>query len=174
MDKYTYIENILSSDRQDYIEKYAKFGICNFENTNSIVKENGKQRGYNIPFINEKNPNIGRDIVSISKSMMKKNGSELKSIIRNRLVYTEPHPPFGEEDTKELIHRDLPDDDYWVILYFVNDVVEHKPFELHMDNGETIPFYAKKGSALIFDGRIPHSNGYSINENRYTININVK
>ena len=46
---------------------------------------------------------------------------ELKSTIRNRLVYTEPHPPFGEEDTKELIHRDLPDDDYWVILYFVND-----------------------------------------------------
>ena len=43
-----------------------------------------------------------------------------------------------------------------------------------MNNGEVIPFYAKKGSALIFNGKIPHSNGYSIDEDRYTININVK
>jgi len=167
---YSYVENILPPDRQNYIEEYAK---SNTSESASIVNEGGKQKGYNIPFINEKNPSIGKDIVHMSKSMMKKNGRGLKSIIRNRLVYTEPHPPFGEEDTKDLIHRDLPDDDYWVILYFVNDVVEHKPFELHMDSGERIPFYAKKGSALIFDGRIPHSNGYSVDGDRYTININV-
>lgn len=174
MDKYLYIDNVLPLDRQNYIEEYAKFGICNFENTDSIVKKDGKQKGYNIPFINEKNPNIAKDVVYISKFMLAHVNQKLKSIIRNRLVYTEPHPPFGEKDTKELIHRDLPDNDYWVILYFVNDVVEHKPFELHMNNGETIPFYAKKGSALIFDGRIPHSNGYSINEDRHTLNLNVK
>ena len=170
MKTHKYVENILSSDRQDYIEEYAKSTAYELA---SIVNEGGKQKGYNIPFINEKNPNIGKDIVHISKSMMSENNGKLTSIIRNRLVYTKPHPPFGEEDTKELIHRDLPDDDYWVILYFVNDVVEHKPFELHMDSGERIPFYAKKGSALIFDGRIPHSNGYSVDGDRYTININV-
>ena len=52
---------------------------------------------------------------------MSENNCRLTSIIRNRLVFTiVPHPPFGEEDTKDLIHRDLPDDDYWVILYFVH------------------------------------------------------
>lgn len=174
MDKYIYIDNVLPLDRQNYIEEYAKFGICNFENTDSIVKKDGKQKGYNIPFINEKNPNIAKDVVYISKFMLAHVNEKLNSIIRNRLVYTEPHPPFGEKDTKDLIHRDLPDDDYWVILYFVNDVVEYKPFELHMNNGETIPFYAKKGSALIFDGKIPHSNGYSIDGDRHTLNLNVK
>ena len=104
MKTHKYVENILSSDRQDYIEEYAKSTAYELA---SIVNEGGKQKGYNIPFINEKNPNIGKDIVHMSKSMMKKNGRGLKSIIRNSLVYTEPHPPFGEEDTKDLIHRDL-------------------------------------------------------------------
>ena len=31
----------------------------------------------------------------------------------------------------------------------------------------------QEGCALIFDGRIPHSNGYSVDEDRYTININA-
>ena len=74
MDKYIYIDNVLPLDRQNYIEEYSKFGICNFENTDSIVKKDGKQRGYNIPFINEKNPSIGKDIVHMSKSMMKNGG----------------------------------------------------------------------------------------------------
>ena len=171
MDKYLYIDNVLPLDRQNYIEEYAK---SNTSESASIVNEGGKQKGYTIPFVNERNPNLAKDVVYISKFMLAHVNEKLNSIIRNRLVYTEPHSPFGKEDTKDLIHIDLPNENYWVILYFVNDVVEHKPFELHMNNGEVIPFPAKKGSALIFNGKIPHSNGYSIDEDRYTININVK
>ena len=49
MKTYRYVENILSSDRQDYIEEYAKSTAYELA---SIVTEGGKQKGYNIPFIN--------------------------------------------------------------------------------------------------------------------------
>ena len=55
MKTYKFVENILSPDRQDYIEEYAKSTAYELA---SIVNEGGKQKGYNIPFINEKNPNI--------------------------------------------------------------------------------------------------------------------
>ena len=104
MKTYRYVENILSSDRQDYIEEYAKSTAYELA---SIVNEGGKQKGYNIPFINEKNPNIGKDIVHISKSMMSENNCRLTSIIRNRLVYTKPHPPFSQRLTKPKLKGGL-------------------------------------------------------------------
>ena len=182
---YFHFNNIIPGDLQerlsecmspilvwaDYIQHVSKESkILSGDDSYGRMRGCIKGTGATQPLTSSEKDNI-RELCNI---VCDHSNLNLVKITRERLLRTDRVDNLSEVKDDTLKHRDLPtaSSSHWVLVYFVHTLDEHKPFQL-FDEGTSIDFPASKGDVVFFNGRTLHSNGYSIKEHRYTINVNL-